>query len=303
MDRLRGAFALAFLASSLAFWCVPLFVLALVRALVPHPAWHRFWLVPMHRVADIWVFGNRVVLGALGTLRVDARGLAPLALRGWYLVLSNHQSWADIVILQCLFLRRIPMLKFFTKREMLWVPLVGLACWALDFPIMQRYSRAYLERHPEARGEDLERTRRACERFRHVPTSIINFLEGTRFTPAKHAAQESPYRHLLRPRAGGTGFILGAMGDQLEHLVDVTLVYLDGAPHFWDFLCGRQRVVIDVAVSPLPAALRGGDYVSDPVYRERVQRWVNALWAAKDQRIDTLLGRATEVGEPAAERA
>lgn len=47
---------------------------------------------------------------------------------------------------------------------------------------MKRYSRAYLLRHPERRGKDVETTRRSCEKFRLHPTTIVNFVEGSRFT-------------------------------------------------------------------------------------------------------------------------
>ncbi len=290
MDRLRGLALIAFLTVNTTLWCIPLFALGLLRELVPFRAWRRLLLAPMHGIVDAWVLGNRTMLTGLGAMRLSAEGLEPLSPKGWYLVISNHQSWADILVLQCMFLGRMPVLKFFMKRELIWVPFVGLACRVLDFPFMQRYSRAYLEKHPEARGRDLETTRRACERFRLMPTSILNFAEGTRFTAAKHAAQASPYRHLLRPRAGGTGFVLGAMGDTLEHLVDVTLVYPDGEPDFWSFLCGRhRRIDAHVDVSRLPDALRAGDYAGDAAYRERVQRWITELWDAKDRRIDRML--------------
>src|SRR5579863_10046354 len=96
-------------------------------------------------------------------------GLQGLNRGGWYLVLSNHQSWVDIPVLQRTFNRRIPFLKFFLKQQLKWVPVLGLAWWALDFPFMQRYSKETLEQHPELRGKDKEATRIACERFRDLP--------------------------------------------------------------------------------------------------------------------------------------
>ena len=53
----------------------------------------------------------------------------------------------------------------------------------------------------------------------------MNFLEGTRFTAAKHAKQESPYRYLLKPKAGGIAFVLAAMDGKIEKMVNVTIAY------------------------------------------------------------------------------
>ncbi len=66
------------------------------------------------------------------------QGVDSLHQRGWYLVSSNHQSWVDILVLQRIFHGRIPFLKFFLKQELIWVPVIGLAWWALDFPFMKR---------------------------------------------------------------------------------------------------------------------------------------------------------------------
>jgi 1-acyl-sn-glycerol-3-phosphate acyltransferase len=186
----------------------------------------------------------------------DVQGIAGLDPHNWYLVNSNHQTWADIFVLQHLFNRRIPLLKFFIKDQLKWVPVMGLAWWALDFPFMRRHSEEYLKLHPEMRGKDQAATRKACEKFALIPTSVMNFLEGTRFTPAKHQRQQqSPYRHLLKPKAGGIALALNAMGDRFRAILDVTIVYPDGAPNFWEFLCGRlRRVIVRVQILPVPAA-------------------------------------------------
>jgi 1-acyl-sn-glycerol-3-phosphate acyltransferase len=169
------------------------------------------------------------------------------------------------------------------------VPVMGLAWWALDFPFMKRYSKAYLARHPEKRGKDLETTRRACARFSAIPVAITNFVEGTRFTAAGHAAQQSPYRHLLKPRAGGIAFVIDAMGEQLKTLVNVTIHYPDGRPSFWDLLCGRmQQVVVRLEEIQIPRQFLGRNYEQDAQYRAEFQRWVNQLWEHKDALLEQL---------------
>src|SRR5690606_4256834 len=177
-----------------------------------------------------------------------------LALRpnDWVLVNCNHQSWADIFVLQHVLHGRIPLLKFFLKKQLLYVPLIGLAWWALDFPFMQRHSQAALRRRPALRAQDQAATRRACRRFAATPTSVMNFAEGTRFTRRKHRQQHSPYRHLLKPRAGALALTLGTIGSRFRALVDATIVYPQGIPTFWQFLCGRvPRIAVGLRQLPI----------------------------------------------------
>jgi 1-acyl-sn-glycerol-3-phosphate acyltransferase len=186
--------------------------------------------------------------------------------------------------------RRTPFFKFFLKKELIWVPLLGLAWWGLDYPFMKRYSKAFLEKHPALKGKDLEITKAACELFKRQPVTVVNYLEGTRFTQAKHREQQSPYRYLLKPKAGGVAFVLAAMGEQLDALLDVTVVYPgDEAPGFWALLNGSiSRVIVDIQVRELDSALWAGDYEGNPAFRQRVQAWVNQLWLEKDERIEAL---------------
>jgi len=218
------------------------------------------------------------------------QGVAELPYQGWYLVNCNHQSWVDIFVLQHVMNRRIPMLKFFLKQQLIYVPVIGLAWWALDFPFMRRHGKAALRKNPDLRRQDRETTRRACQKFARVPTSVMNFAEGTRFTPAKHQAQGAPYRHLLKPKAGALALALNAMGEQFHSLVDVTIVYPDGAPTFWQFLCGRMpRVMVRARQLPIPHEFCNGDYEGDVEFRGSFHRWLETLWEEKDEQIDALL--------------
>jgi 1-acyl-sn-glycerol-3-phosphate acyltransferase len=293
MATLRGILTLVLMGLNLFFWVIPLYLVALLRLLPVAPLRVACARALVH-IAQNWIAGNNLIFRLTQDIHWDVEGAEGLPAHGWYLVVCNHQSWVDILALQGVFNRRVPFLKFFLKRQLIRVPVLGWAWWALDFPFMQRHSREYLERHPEARGQDLEATRRACEHFRHQPTSVMNFVEGTRFTPAKHAAQGSPYRHLLKPRAGGIAFVLGAMGDILHRMLDVTIVYPDGPPSFWDLCCGRLRkVVLRVKVREIPAWAMQGDYQQDEMYRARVQAWLGELWDSKDAEIEALRARSS----------
>jgi 1-acyl-sn-glycerol-3-phosphate acyltransferase len=289
-STIRGVVTITLMSLNVIAWCLVLFTVALAKFLIPIPAWRRWLSRAMTGLAEGWIGTNNAIFRLFGLLPIEARGLEGLSIREWYLVVSNHRSWVDILVLQSVFNRRIPFLKFFLKQQLIWVPFLGLAWWALDFPFMRRFTSAHLAKHPEDRGKDLEATRRACEKFRQIPTSVMNFVEGTRFTPAKHAAFNSPYRHLLPPRAGGVSFVLSAMGGTLHSMLDVTIAYGGGTPTLWDLCCGRvARVIVDVRRRAIDEWHSAGDYAGDPAFRERFQAWLGGVWSDKDSLLDRLL--------------
>jgi 1-acyl-sn-glycerol-3-phosphate acyltransferase len=205
-------------------------------------------------------------------------------------VLSNHQSWVDIPVLQKVLNRRIPFQRFFLKDSLKWVPVLGLAWWALDFPFMKRASKSQIQKRPELARRDLETARRACAKFREIPVSVMNFVEGTRANAKKLA--ESGYRHLLKPKSGGVAQVMNSMGELLDGIVDVTIVYPQGRPSIVDLFAGKVREIrVDLRLRPVPRELLGGDYENDRAYRARFQQWLNGLWAEKDARIDALLAQ------------
>ena len=264
----------------------PLLIVAVIKALVRVRAVRSICDRMLMGIAESWIAINSGLIRTLTRTRIVVDIDAQLQRDGHYLVLANHQSWVDIPMLQAVFNRRIPLLRFFLKSQLFWVPLLGLAWWALDFPFMKRYSKEVLAKRPELAGRDIEATRRACEKFRHIPVSVMNFVEGTRFTAAKHRQQESPYLYLLRPKAGGVAFVLNALGDALHAILDVTIVYPNGKSTLADLFADRiSEVRIHVRELPLPRDLIESDYATDPAARERMQTWINELWAEKDRRI------------------
>jgi 1-acyl-sn-glycerol-3-phosphate acyltransferase len=290
---LIGIIASLLLALNALFWVPILLVFAIVRLILPVKKVRLLIDPVLVAIAETWISGNSGWMKLTQRTEWDVDGIAGLDPKNWYLVNSNHQTWADIFVLQHLFNRRIPLLKFFIKDQLKWVPVMGLAWWALDFPFMRRHSEEYLKQHPEMRGKDQAATRKACEKFALIPTSVMNFLEGTRFTPAKHQRQASPYRHLLKPKAGGIALALNAMGDRFQAILDVTIVYPEGAPNFWEFLCGRlRRVIVRVQILPVPAHLMKSDYSNDAATREAFAVWVRQLWQDKDAQISVLLDGA-----------
>lgn len=289
MSWLRIAFGMLLLATNTLLHVPPLLLVALLKALLPVRLIRRGCDGALMAIAASWIGVNTTLIRWFTrtrfTIAIDAR----LRADGHYLVLANHQTWVDIPVLQAALNRRAPLLRFFLKSQLFWVPLLGLAWWALDFPFMKRYSRQQLERRPELAGRDVEATRRACAKFMHIPVAVMNFVEGTRFTPAKHAKQASPFAHLLKPKAGGVAFVLDAMGRALHSILDVTIVYPGGRPAMLDLIADRvAEVRVHIRERPIPAALLGGDYQNDPAFRERMQSWLNEVWSEKDRLIARL---------------
>ena len=270
---------------------VPLLLaVALVKALLPFQR-VRVAINPLLTgLAESWIGVNNWMWDRFTDTRLRVRDDAALQMDGHYLVLANHQSWVDILVLQKVFNRRIPLLRFFLKRQLFWVPLLGLAWWALDFPFMGRYTPKQVARRPDLARRDIEATRRACEKFRAIPVAIMNFVEGTRFTPAKHDAQGSPYHYLLKPKSGGVAFVLDAMGEGLHAILDVTIAYPAGSPTLLDLLANRiPEVRVLVRQRAIPEPLIQGDYQGDRAFRAQFLQWMNGVWREKDADIAGML--------------
>lgn len=270
--------------------CFPfLMSVALLKFIIPIPALSAICTKLAIQIATFWIGVNSSLFTIFLKIDWHINGLEGLSKDEWYLVNCNHQSWADIPVVQKVFNRKIPMLKFFLKQELIWVPLLGLCWWALDFPFMKRSTPEQIKKNPSLAGKDLEVTRQACEKFKYTPVSVFNFMEGTRLNPSKHAKQGSPFENLLKPKAGGAAFVLGSMGDVMHTMLDVTVLYPNSPTNFWDMLCGKvSTVVVDVQKVEIPQEFLGKDYTSDPEFKAEFQTWVNELWVNKDKHIAKL---------------
>ena len=293
-NHFRGVIVTAIFSLTIILVTIPIVLLALLK-LIPIPRWQNVLNPGFDAMTDAWITVNNWQQKYLLPTHIEIEGDVQLSRREWYMLVANHQSWCDILVLVRVFGTRIPGVKFFFKQSLLWVPVLGLALWGLDFPYMRRYTKQQLERNPELKGKDLERTRKSCAHFRHHPVTIINFLEGTRFTPVKHAQQNSPYRYLLTPKAGGMAFTLAAMNGQLHQMLDVTICYPEGIPRYWDYVCGGVNTIrVQVRQLPIGSELLG-DYGEDESYRNRFQGWVNQLWFDKDQRLALMHGEGNKL--------
>lgn len=287
---IRGFVTVILVALNSIVWGVPIVIVGLVKLLAPGAAARRRIRLFLTELGDRWNDGNNRIFDRTIDTKWDITGVETLSEEGRYLILSNHVSWLDIFVVFRAFHRRVAFIRFFLKHELIWYPIVGQACWAMDFPFMHRYSAEYLARHPEKRGRDLEATKRTCRRYRRIPVAILNFLEGTRFTAEKHADQASPYKHLLRPRVGGTAFVLASLGEHLDAIVDVTIAYPRQDVTLWEFVTNRvDRIVVRARVIEVPAQFLT-DAITEPgPERDAFREWIDELWKEKDAFLDTVV--------------
>ncbi len=290
IQNIRGIIFFIGLALNTIFWFLPIIVCAMAKILLPFFIVKQTTANILMKIGENWVSVNSCLIKYVGSVHIKCNNNNRLKRDGWYLVVANHQTWVDILILQTVFNRKIPLLKFFIKQELMWFPLLGIAFWALDMPYMKRFSPSYLSKNPHKKGEDLKMTKRSCEKFRDTPTSVFNFLEGTRFSEAKHANKKSPYKNLLQPKAGGIAIVLSSMGNLFNSLIDVTLAYPNKDFSFWDLCCGKDiEVVVDIREIELESWLIDNDYENDRIFRKELHLWLGDIWKEKDENIANIL--------------
>ena len=295
---LRGTLASLLVIANTFFWFPFLLFGTFFKIVIPIRFIQKLMTQLLITIANAWVSGNSFVLSLTQRINWVITGTDNLKKNDWYFVNSNHQSWTDIPIVQKVMNGKTPMLKFFLKQELIWVPVLGVCWWALDFPFMKRYSQQYLKKRPEMKGKDLETTRKACAKFKTTPVAVLNFLEGTRFTNKKHDKQQSPYTNLLKPKYGGAAFVLGSMGEKMHTMLDITIYYPDDTPGFWDLLCGKvKNIVVDVRKVNIPIALRGKDYSQDKVFKMEFQHWMETVWQEKDELLGQLKVKHAQISE------
>ena len=244
------------------------------------------------QLANSWInVNNHLIEHVMPQLKWDVQ-IDPnldLSLDGRYLMICNHQSWVDTTVNQYIGLKRMPLTRFFTKWELIFIPFVGQAFKILGFPMMKRHSKAQIAKNPDLKNRDIEEARKACEQLLSQPFTLLNYVEGTRFTQAKHDTQKSPYTHLLKPKAGGLALALKILGQKVDALVDMTIVYDDHVPEYSQFWLGDlKRIAVNLRKIEIPEWIHAGDYENDREYRVRFHRWLQEIWTEKDQLISQM---------------
>ena len=283
MSALIGVTAFIFVLLNTLFWCIFLLSFAILKLLLPIESWKIFFTKLIIFIGECWIFCNKAWINLLHKPKWKVNGFQKLDSKNWYLVTANHQSWADIFVLQSITNRNIPMLKFFMKDVLKWVPIIGLAWWALDMPFLKRYSKDQLEKNPKLRGRDIEQMKKSFGRYSRYPVSIFSFAEGTRFTEDKKLKQKSPYQKLLLPKTGGIALALSTM-PYIKSFINFTIKYDSEHRTFWKFLCGKMNdVTVEVEIIEIPESFFGNDYLNDESFRQEIKGWLNQIWLKKDK--------------------
>jgi len=283
VSALIGVTAFIFVLLNTLFWCIFLLSFAVLKLLLPIESWKIFFTKLIIFIGECWIFCNKAWINLLHKPKWKVNGFQKLDSKNWYLVTSNHQSWADIFVLQSITNRNIPMLKFFMKDVLKWVPIIGLAWWALDMPFLKRYSKDQLVKNPKLRGRDIEQMKKSFGRYSRYPVSIFSFAEGTRFTEEKKLKQKSPYQKLLLPKTGGIALALSTM-PYIKSFINFTIKYDSEHRTFWKFLCGKMNdVTVEVEIIEIPDSFFGNDYLNDESFREEIKGWLNQIWLKKDK--------------------
>lgn len=286
---LKGSIAFLLFVINTVFSCTLIYAVALLKAVSPLEKTRLYFSRVLTLIAENWVSINGGIIRLTQSYNWQVQTDGPLAADKSYMVLANHQSWVDIVILQWVFNRKIPFLRFFIKKQLLWVPFLGSAWWALDFPFMNRYSSAKLKKNPSLRGRDFKTVHKSCEKFKQMPTSILIFAEGTRFTAEKHRQSGSEFTNLLPPKSGGVTTVLEAMGEQFTDLLDVSILYPQGRARFSDLFSGNiSEVQVDVKTYAIPSEVLSADSMKTGEKHNRVKKWLKQIWLAKDKKLSQM---------------
>jgi len=287
---LQGTVVVLLVVANTILATVIIFLLAFVKLIAPRGTARNTVTHWLSSVGEYWISFNKLLTWFLHSIKWDIQLPDGLNHDGRYLVFCNHQSGVDIVAIQHCLNRRAPFSRFLLKYELIWVPFLGFCWWALDMVFLRRFSREALIKNPSLRGKDLDNAARACEKLKHIPVSMMTYPEGTRFSEAKRDQQKSPFQHLLRPRFGGIGQLLYSFDEAFDSLIDVTIVYPDGAPSIWQFVSGQiKNIHVKVRLLPIGADVRGKNFREDPQAKAALVSWLTGIWQEKDQYIGQVL--------------
>ena len=264
-------------------------IINIPRIIIPFKSFKIFLSKVSNIIGDITVYWVKMTMILMHGDNIELVGdEKDFKMNEWYMAMSNHQSWADIFVLLVSANYKIPLLKFFMKKELWWIPFIFLANKTLNMPFVNRHSKEQIEKNPSLRTKDYENTIKSCKRFLRSPSTIFSYAEGTRFSKDKHEKQHSPYKNLLIPKVGGMATALSAM-PKINTLIDYSLIYKSNKRSAWDFLTGRMRhVKVIVKKYDIPEKLKNKNYSTDEQYREDFKIWIENIWAEKDNDIENL---------------
>jgi 1-acyl-sn-glycerol-3-phosphate acyltransferase len=238
------------------------------------------------RIAGVWAGFTRTLMKTTRTqFDIQHPEIDP---KGTYLVIANHRSWIDIMVVMMTLGPNTTLPRFFMKWELIYVPVIGLCAWILDFPIMRRYSAEYLKDHPELKNRDFDYAQKVLRRHPDESCVVVNYAEGTRFSEAKRTQNRSPYQHLLKPKVGGPQLALDCLRDRLDGIIDLTIAYPGGNLSVWNLMRNKvPHVIVETQMISLPEHLQKRPETLPEL--KAFRGWMNDLWQAKERRLDALL--------------
>lgn len=233
----------------------------------------------------LWVLMAEHVLGCEIQVKGD-----PLPWRENALVLPNHQSMADVLVLLCVAWRcgRLGDMKWFVKDPIKYVPGPGWGMWLLDCIFLKRdWTR------------DKAGILRLFAKYKThgIPIFLVSFLEGTRKNKHNHAQAQAYARerghpvpaHTLIPRTKGFVATMIGLRSHLDAVYDVTIGYPGEVPSLGQAFGSRMRRV-DIHVRRFPIE-------SFPEDEEGLSDWVFERFTAKDQLLAEFQAQGTFPGE------
>jgi 1-acyl-sn-glycerol-3-phosphate acyltransferase len=288
INPIRGVLLALILSAVTVFWASAIVISAALVSFVPTKRGHHFATKLLLRLPVYWLDSLKLGLQISTFRKWDIQGPQDLDPNKSYLLMCNHQDWFDILVLGYVFNRKTAIIKFFMKKQLLWtLPFAAWACWALGFPFMERHTAQQIRKKPELKGKDIETTKKACKKFISHHATVMNFVEGTRFSDLKKEGQKSPYHHLLKPKSGGLAIVLHETKGHLAGIINATIVY-EKSFTLWQCLRGDfKKIVCHYELLPIEEELIG-DYYTDRQFRKQIQQWLNRRWQEKDAQIDSL---------------
>ena len=247
---------------NLLFWMLPILVAGFIKILLPPGPLKR----ACHAVTTfsyrgtVWVnsFWMVRVLG----IKINVEGELPD--HPAPVIVCNHQSWFDIPVLQHVITDQGPIIKFMIKQQLIWVPVLGWICLALNFPRLRREERKM------SMEKDFFSIRTALADVSNESGALLVFPESTRFAHDKWLAQKSPYRHLLIPRVGALRLTISGVPAGTP-VLDVTIRYDGGESDFWRCMHKATKVVTVKLET------------RDASELENTRAWLAESWSRKDR--------------------
>ncbi|XP_046645108.1 1-acyl-sn-glycerol-3-phosphate acyltransferase gamma-like isoform X2 [Daphnia pulicaria] len=198
------------------------------------------------------------------------------------IVIMNHSFEVDWLMgwLVCEQSRLLASSKVFIKKSIKWIPIIG---WAWQFG-----EAVFLERNWEKdkliMGKQVKNLGEYAD-----PVWLLLFAEGTRFTPAKHAASVEfahksglqPLQHLLLPRTKGFLLTVQNLRGRFPAIYCATLAFncKEGStPTLKNMLLGR-RVIGEMLLERIPLE-------TIPENPDEASKWLYNNYRHKDHMLD-----------------